>query len=243
MARRRAAGLSGLAVGWGAIADAGILARDTALAATLGRRTGIEPMTARLALAQLDDLLAHPDAGPATVFCAHVRPDELPHRLKLLQTPAYAALFAGGDAVAAVALDLAARIAGRGEGEARALVAGLLATEVARIFRLPPEEIELTRPLDELGLDSMMSLDLRMSIEKRFGIELPVMAMTAGISVNDLAGRMIAGLRAGEPPEDDATLRVMQQHGLADPAVAAAIIAGREAAPPPPRHHAAAALV
>jgi len=127
-------------------------------------------------------------------------------------------------------VDLAARVAGRSDGEARDLVAGLLATEVARIFRLPPEEIELTRPLDELGLDSMMSLDLRMSIEKRFSIELPVVAITAGVSVNDLAGRLVAGLRSGPPPQDDASLRVMQQHGIADPALAATLIAGRAAA-------------
>ena len=97
-------------------------------------------------------------------------------------------------------MDLAARIAGKSEGEARALVAGLLAGEVARIFRLPPEDIELTRPLDELGLDSMMSLDLRMSIEKRFGVELPIVAISAGVSLNDLAGKLIAAsLRSGQP--------------------------------------------
>jgi phthiocerol/phenolphthiocerol synthesis type-I polyketide synthase C len=217
-------------VGWGAIADAGILARDPALAANLGRLTGIEAMPARVALANLETLLAQPQGGPATIYCATLRPAEMLQRLKLLQTPAFSTLFAGGDAVASVEMDLTARVAGRSDGEARALVAGLLATEVARIFRLPPEEIELTRPLDELGLDSMMSLDLRMSIEKRFSIELPVVAITAGVSVNDLAGRLVAGLRSGPPPQDDANLRVMQQHGIADPVLAASLIAGRAAA-------------
>jgi phthiocerol/phenolphthiocerol synthesis type-I polyketide synthase C len=101
---------------------------------------------------------------------------------------------------------------------------------VARIFRLPPEEIELKRPLDELGLDSMMSLDLRMSIEKRFGIELPVVAITAGVSINDLAVKLIAGLRSGRSaPEDDA-LRIMQQHGIAQADLAAGMIARSSAA-------------
>jgi phthiocerol/phenolphthiocerol synthesis type-I polyketide synthase C len=239
MARRRAAGLPGLAVGWGAIADAGILARDPALAANLGRLAGIAAMKARTALAHLETLLAQPPGGQATTYCATLRPGEMLQRLKLLQSPTFTALFAGGDAVASVEMDLAASIAGRSDGEARTLVAGLLATEVARIFRLPPEEIELSRSLDELGLDSMMSLDLRMSIEKRFSIELPVVAMTAGVSVNDLAGRLVASLRSGPQPQDDSSLRVMQQHGIADPALAA-MIASRAAAPPP---QAAVALV
>jgi acyl carrier protein len=198
-------------------------------------------MQARTALAHLETLLSEPSSGPATVYCATLRPGEMVHRPKVLQSAAFSALFSGGDADATVEMDLAARIAGRGDGEARDLVAGLLATEVARIFRLPPDDIELTRPLDELGLDSMMSLDLRMSIEKRFSIELPVVAITAGVSVNDLAARLVAGLRSGEQPVDDPALRLMQQHGIADPALAAAMAARPTAAPPKPQ--AAEALV
>ncbi|HKM61646.1 MAG TPA: SDR family NAD(P)-dependent oxidoreductase [Acidisphaera sp.] len=230
MARRRAAGLPGLAVGWGAIADAGILTRAPAVAANLSRLAGIEAMQSRAALSHLETLLAQPGENPPTTYCALFRPGETLQRLKLLQTPTFAELFAGGDGIAPIEMDLAARIAGRSEGDARALVAALLAAEVARIFRLPPEDIEMTRPLDELGLDSMMSLDLRMSIEKRFGIELPVVAISAGVSVNDVAARLIAGLRSGHQPQDDADLRLMQQHGIADAALAAEMIALNTAA-------------
>ncbi|MGI4746374.1 MAG: SDR family NAD(P)-dependent oxidoreductase, partial [Janthinobacterium lividum] len=225
MAQRRAAGLAGLAVGWGAIADVGILARDADVAGRLARLTGIEAMQSRAALAHLETLLSQSAECPATNYCALFRPGEALQSLKLLQTPTFAQVFATADGIAQSEVDLATRIAGKSAGDARALVASLVATEVARIFRLPPEEIELARPLDELGLDSMMSLDLRMSIEKRFGIELPVVAITAGISVNDLAARLITSLRAGPQPEDDAGLRMMQQHGLDDASLAAGMVA------------------
>lgn len=228
MARRREAGLAGLAVGWGPIADAGILARDTQTAGKLARLSGIEAMQARAALAHLDRMLALPAGAPAALYCAQFRPGE--RRLKLLRTPALAGLFAGAEDVAAVETDLATRIAGKSEGEARALVAELVAAEVARIFRLPPDEIEKARPLDELGLDSMMSLDLRMSIEKRFGIELPVVVITAGVSVNDLAARLIGSLRAGQKPTDAEGHRLMQVHGIEDAALAADLIALNTAA-------------
>jgi acyl transferase domain-containing protein/NADPH:quinone reductase-like Zn-dependent oxidoreductase/acyl carrier protein len=225
MARRRAAGLPGLAIGWGAIADAGVLARNAVAAASLGRVAGIEAMPSRIALAHLETLLALPADSPATIFCAQFRPGDALHRLQLLKSPSFAGLFAGGDAIVTIEMDLAARIAGKTEGEARALVAGLLAGEVARIFRLPTEEIELTRPLDELGLDSMMSLDLRMSIEKRFGVEFPIVAISAGVSLNDLAGKLIASLRSSQPARDDTAQRLMQQHGLAETELAAGMIA------------------
>jgi NADPH:quinone reductase-like Zn-dependent oxidoreductase/acyl carrier protein len=233
MARRRAAGLPGLAVGWGAIADVGVLARDPQAAARLERLTGIEAMPARAALAYLETLLTQPAAAPDTAYCARFRAGENLQRFKLLQTATFAGLFAGADTIAPAEMDLAARIAGRGEGEARALVAALLAAEVGRIFRLPAEEIDVARPLDELGLDSMMSLDLRMSIEQRFGIELPLVAISAGMSVNDLAMRLIACLRSGGEPADDADAYLRQRHGIQDTAMAAG----------PAAHDAAVALV
>jgi NADPH:quinone reductase-like Zn-dependent oxidoreductase/acyl carrier protein len=223
MAQRRAAGLPGLAIGFGPIADAGILARDATLAANLGRLTGIDAMPARAALAHFGALLARPPVE-ATSYVAAFHPGDALQRLHALRSPSFAALFAGAHAIAPAELDLAGRIAGKSDGEARTLVAGLLAAEVARIFRLPAEEIERGRPLDELGLDSMMSLDLRMSIEKRFGVELPVVAITAGVSVNDLAARLVTSLRAGPQPQGDAreqdALLLMQRHGISEAALA-----------------------
>ena len=240
MARRHAAGLPGLAVGWGAIADVGVLARDPQAAARLARLTGIEAMPARTALAYLEAMLTQPGGMPANSYCARFRGGENLQRFKLLRTAAFAGLFAGADIIAPMEMDLAARIAGKSEGEARALVAALVAAEVGRIFRLPAEEIDIGRPLDELGLDSMMSLDLRMSIEQRFGIELPVVAISAGMSVNDLAARLIACLRSAGEPAEDAKLHLLRRHGMEDTALAAGMAAFDAAAS---RGDAAVALV
>ena len=242
MARRRAAGLPGLAVGWGAISDAGLLARDPQNAARLARLAGIEAMTSRAALFHLETLLGQGAANPASVQCALFHAGEA-QRFKLLRTPAFAGLFAGGQAAAEREVDLATRIAGKSDGDARALVAALVAADVGRIFRLPPDEVEMTRPLDELGLDSMMSLDLRMSIEKRFGIELPVMAISAGVSVNELAGRLIASLRAGGQPADDASQQIMQRHGIQDASLPAGLAASASVSPPTARRTDAAVVL
>jgi acyl carrier protein len=216
MRRRRAQGLPGLAVGWGAIADAGVLTRDADTAERLERISGIAAMQARDALAHLGTLLARGTACPSTVYCASLRPSAAMQGLKLQRTPYLAPLFAALDADGQEAeIDLATQIAGKSETEARAIVARLVAGEVARIFRLSAEEIECGRPLDQLGMDSMMSIDLRMGIEKRFGIEMPVVAISVGVSVNDLATRILAGLRAGPQaaPADTVESQLLQQHG------------------------------
>ncbi len=224
VARRRAEGLAGLAVGWGAIADAGILARDPDVAGKLSRLVGIEAMQSRAALAHLETLLGNPTEYPASVYCAQLRPGVAADHLKVLRTPAFEGLFAATDAAMATETSLVGRMAGKSDGDARAMAAAVVAGEVARIFRLPPEEIEMGRPLDELGLDSMMSLDLRMSIEKRTGIELPVVAITAGVSVNDLAARLVGGVRSREQRLEEASLHLLQQHGIDEASLEANLV-------------------
>jgi phthiocerol/phenolphthiocerol synthesis type-I polyketide synthase C len=219
MRRRRADGLPGLAVAWGAISDVGVLAREPDVAVKLERITGIVPMRADEALSHLDKLLARPSICPPTVYCAMFRPGAAPHGLKLLETPAFARLFADAEGSdQEVGIDLAVQLAGKSEVQARAIVAKLVASEVARILRLSAEEIDVARPLDHLGMDSLMSLELRMSIEQRFGIELPIVAISSGSNVNDLAARLFAGLGTGGPAASarDAEMRLIMQHGSSD---------------------------
>ncbi len=70
-------------------------------------------------------------------------------------------------------VDLAAQIAGKSEIEARATVAALVAQEVARILRLSAEDIDVTRPLDELGMDSLMSLNCGWGSKADLGLSSP----------------------------------------------------------------------
>jgi len=70
-------------------------------------------------------------------------------------------------------------------------------------------------------MDSLMSLELRMGIEARFGVELPVVAISSGVSVNELATRLIASAADGKgAPEDKGPgameLNLMQRHGPGD---------------------------
>jgi len=184
-------------------------------------------------------LLARPSICPPTVYCATFRPGAALKGLKLPETPAFVRLFADADGSdQEVGIDLAVQLSGKSEVKARAIVARLVASEVARILRLSAEEIDLARPLDELGMDSLMSLELRMSVEKRFGIELPIVVISSGINVNDLAARLVAGLGDGgaAAPARDAEMRLIMQHGSSDVgpselmAVADAIDTRRDAA-------------
>jgi len=69
--------------------------------------------------------------------------------------------------------------------------------EIARVLRLPPKEVDRHRPLAEIGMDSLMMLELRTTVEAALQIELPMMSLASGITPADVA-RRVAPLVSGD---------------------------------------------
>ncbi|OWJ56740.1 type I polyketide synthase [Inquilinus limosus] len=205
---RLAQGLPALAVSWGAIADAGVLARDEARGDALKRRIGRSSLKAAEALAQLGRLLARPAATPqdAAVACARIDWQAATRELPILATPRLAGMADGRRAEAAEAeVDLAAMIAGRTDAEAQAIVTQTMLAEIGRILRMPPADIDGDRPFAELGMDSLMGLELDAAMQGRYGIDLPFLSIGAGLTLNELSGRIVARLRGGSAAAEPET--------------------------------------
>ncbi|CAH0303644.1 type I polyketide synthase [Roseomonas sp. CECT 9278] len=187
--RRRAAGRPALAVGWGPIADAGVLARDAATAETLERRTGVAPMPAQDALGALPALIG---SGAAVVHLARVTWSSLSAALPILAEPAYAAIRTARQDGSEGA-DLRAELRALPAEDARARLVRLAQEEIGRILRLPVEAVGADAPVAGLGLDSLGGLELRMALERRLGVQVPLAAVTEDLTIAVLAGR-IAGV-------------------------------------------------
>jgi acyl transferase domain-containing protein/NADPH:quinone reductase-like Zn-dependent oxidoreductase/acyl carrier protein len=215
--RRHAEGLPALAVQWGPIGDAGYLARETQVSEMLARQLGGAHLSAFEALDTLPALLASgiPVAGVGTVRWAAMKA-----RLPLLASPLFAEM-GGAGAEESGELDLAAMLADCTPEEARTKVTGLLVEEVARIMKLAADRIEPSRPLTELGMDSLMAVELRLAVEERFGITVPLLALSEGATLAAMAARIVRSL--GEPGEseakgDDALVeRIARHEGIAMP--------------------------
>lgn len=219
---RRARGKSGLSVGWGAISDAGVIARDDALGQRLERATGVAGIPARDALAFLErQMAAGADADPVQVY-AQVNPSALARELPVLKTPTFPLLFSGAADGAAGADSLTDTLAGKSDTEARALLAEVLAREIAAILRMSPDDIDAGAALSDLGMDSLMALELRLTLEKKFALELPLLAIGGGRTLADLSGIALSSLRGSRAPADRAA---PEAHLRVIPAADAALIA------------------
>jgi NAD(P)-dependent dehydrogenase (short-subunit alcohol dehydrogenase family)/acyl carrier protein len=187
MARqRRARGKPALAIAWGPIEDTGYLAERPETREALARRLGAKPMASAQALAALSAIA---DSDLPSVAFAETSWNEARRFLPILASPIFAEI--RGDGGSSPGDDsLIARLAELDSEAALVLLKTTVAEEAANILRLPAAGIDPLRPLSEMGMDSLMAVELRLALESRLRIDLPLMSLAEGTSVASIAARL-----------------------------------------------------
>jgi acyl carrier protein len=112
-------------------------------------------------------------------------------------------------------VDIQRLLAELSETELLAAVVEMLRHEVGEVLRVSSEKIDADKPLYDMGLDSLMGVELAVAIEALFGVKLPVMALSDSPTVSKLATRLILQLRgnneSGETGQDGDILGQVQQ--------------------------------
>jgi acyl carrier protein len=124
-------------------------------------RHGIAPLSAEQGLALLDDALAR--RAPLLV----------PARLDLELFDAPAPRHADAATPAASTAVVGARLAALAHTDRQAALLELVRSEVAAVFRLPDRGVPDDQPLQTLGLDSLMAVELRDRLATRLSARLP----------------------------------------------------------------------
>ena len=201
--RMRVRGVPALAVAWGGIEDAGYLSRHIGSDVNLKKRFASNLISAKTALDGLDWVCDH-DSKLMTAVCAIARIDwgMTKRELVATRTPTFAAVGTAAasrqDADAAKMLE---RLRTLPPEEATAALLEVVVTEIARVLRLPAKEVDRHQPIAEIGMDSLMMLELRTTVEAALLVELPMMSLASGITPADVA-RRIMPLIIGEVPKE-----------------------------------------
>ena len=198
---RRAQGQPALSVNWGAWSGGG-------MATSLGpehlerwRRQGMGFIDPETGLEVLGRMM---DGGPAQIavlpitWSRFLETDSPVARSPLLEglrarQPKRAATSGPGKGAAA---GWAERLREVSDANRAEIVGEFLLAQLSGVLQIPPSSVPVDEPLTQLGLDSLMAVELRNRIEKGLGIAVPVVRLLQDFSVTTL-GTFVVEQMAG----------------------------------------------
>jgi acyl carrier protein len=81
--------------------------------------------------------------------------------------------------------------------ERQQIVQAYLRDQVAKVLGTSPAKLDLDRPFNEIGLDSLMAVELKNRLESELAMTLPVSEMTRGPTIEKLTAIVLAELGDG----------------------------------------------
>jgi acyl transferase domain-containing protein/NADPH:quinone reductase-like Zn-dependent oxidoreductase/acyl carrier protein len=192
-ALRRSHGLPAMAIGWGPLADFGVVSERTALARYV-ENVGLVGLARDTVFAWLKFLLrrdvesvfvlqadwsrygeANPTARSSDRFAALMNPRQQSH----------------------IEDELPRQLAAVAPSERLAIVSASLRRMIAAVLGADGATIDADTPLANLGLDSLMAFELKVKIEGELGVALPLDRLAAGDSLHQLALLLVAQFEQG----------------------------------------------
>jgi acyl transferase domain-containing protein/acyl-CoA thioesterase FadM/acyl carrier protein len=196
---RRRRGLVATALHWGVLGEAGLVARDAQVARHL-ELLGLRGLSTRDALMALGRVL---DGAPEELAVVDVEWSRFGAMLPPWSgVRRLASLLKGGDGAEGQGqgAHVIAVTFGKLDEEARqALVESTLKRVVSKVMRVAEGDVDVTVPLKDLGMDSIMALEIVTELEGTFGVKLSSMEVVSGPSVRELGGILLGHVKRALP--------------------------------------------
>ncbi|QWN38782.1 SDR family NAD(P)-dependent oxidoreductase [Cobetia sp. 4B] len=227
-ANRRARGLPATCARWGAIEDAGFLARNEKTREALKNRLGGDALMADHALACLGEMISADQQAQAlglpgrSLGVLELDWGALARFLPTAATPRFEEIArrAGEDDNSqAQQDDIAAALAGLSGEALQTAIVEILKGELSKILLIDASAIDVNKSVYDMGFDSLMGVELMTAVEARLGISIPVMMISEAATLWRLAERLMHkmgntdGEEAESSAEDQAMAQLVKQHG------------------------------
>ncbi len=187
-------GVNARTINWGVLAEAGVLANDAALTKVL-EMAGIHGLSNAQAMGGMERVLQGADAQVG-VFIVDWRQWALSNP-SLSQSGFYRELQdqAPGEEQQKL-LQVLEQIIDLGTDERKAHIEGELKLRFGEIFRMSPDAIDSRASIIELGVDSLIATEISVALKAQLGVDVPLIELLAGPSIETLATKVLAQLEA-----------------------------------------------
>jgi NADPH:quinone reductase-like Zn-dependent oxidoreductase/acyl carrier protein len=182
---RRALGLPALTVNWGVLGGEGYVARNERVAEFLARQ-GTEELSPREVMGLLESSLA---AGVTQVMAIRVDWTKWRQFFRGMQeNPLLERIFVSVESqeTSGSTSDWRLKIESAAPEELEGIISQAVRDVVGSVLRLKPDTLRDDQPLTELGLDSLMGVEIENSMESAIGVTLPPASLIRARTISQI---------------------------------------------------------
>ncbi|MHA3774749.1 SDR family NAD(P)-dependent oxidoreductase [Verrucomicrobiota bacterium sgz303538] len=208
---RRAQGLPALTINWGVLGGEGYVARNERVAEFLARQ-GTSELSPGEVMSLMESFLR---GGDAQAIAIRVDWAKWRQSFRSMQeNPLLERIFASleGQESSGGTSDWRLKIESASPEERESVVAQAVRDVIGSVLRVKPDSLRDDQPLTDLGLDSLMGVEIENSLEAAIGVALPpaslMRARTIGQIATLIVGHMGGGSAAAAPAAPAATAPV-----------------------------------
>jgi acyl carrier protein len=208
---RRTLGLAATSVNWGALAEVGMVAQDATVSEQLAR-AGINPIPPSVACAALASALWDNRTQLGFMDMDWAKWGQINPAASAIPSLAYV-VGAKSSGKNAEASKIRAALLSVDSGDRTEMLALMMVELVSETMHKPANKIDINMPLSDMGIDSLMAVELQYGVSTRFGVDIPVLELVRSGSILELAGDLLDHMKipheggatgktpAGEPEE------------------------------------------
>lgn len=203
---RRSRGLPAQSINWGPWSEVGMAARNNInqqLAAN-----GIDAFTPAQGH-QLLELALRTDSSQLVALAARWERWPQSGGIALVANLLRSAGHQGGQSIDGAMATLRQELLALDEGARQQVLEAHLQQVVARVLRISDGPIDPQQPINTLGLDSIMALELKTTIQGDTGVSMPLVAILQGPSISQCAAQILEQIQPN--PVDDDLARVLAE--------------------------------
>jgi acyl transferase domain-containing protein/acyl carrier protein len=190
---RRALGLPATSVNWGALAEVGMLAQDTTVSEQLAR-VGINAIRPADACAALTTALWDDRTQLGFMDMDWTKWGQFNATASTIPSLAYV-VRAKSDGKNAEASKIHAALLSVDTGDRAEMLALMVVELVSETMHLPANKIDINMPLSDMGIDSLMAVELQYGVSTKFGVDIPVLELVRSRCILELAEDLLAHMK------------------------------------------------
>ena len=191
---RRGQGRPATTVNWGVIAGAGYVARHREVESYLNRQ-GYMSFTPEETLEVLSELLRHDAASVMAARIDWARFGDVGGRASLSPQIRHLVPAAADEAAPLAGGSLRAMLADASPATRIERVEEYLRRQIAELLGASAAALDVERPIIDLGLDSLIAVELTLALERDLGVEIAGATLLGGLTIRKLASDVLGRMQ------------------------------------------------